>query len=208
MRARLACLCTVFSCGLLFSAIAVPSQAAAPSVQELVTKLSDKDLQTRLDAAQTLQALGPGAAPALKSLTGLLTGDSTMLRWAAIDALGAIGGAAQSAVPALRPLLEDSSADIRRATISALAAIGHDDKIGAELTVALEDKDWLVQKAAVDAFIRLKRTDSAAIPPLVSALQRSEAPMRIAAAQALGQYGPAAGTAVSPLIQSLRDGNP
>lgn len=103
------------------AALALAKREEAP-VDELVRRLSDRDLDIRYGACQMLGALGPRAAEAVPDLTELLKSDDVWLRTQACFALADIGDAARPAAhEMLRLALRDDPNDPRQFTQRFLA---------------------------------------------------------------------------------------
>src|SRR5262249_50068592 len=111
----------------------------------------------RLSAAKTLGSLGPDARPAVLALAELLKDKPYNVPATAAGALGAIGPEAKDAVPALIQALKVDYFYTRQASAEALGRIGTLAKTAVPvlITVALEDADGRVRKAAVEALQRI-----------------------------------------------------
>lgn len=155
--------------------------AARPALAEIVAGLSDPDDNYRAESAMAVAAVGPGAEEAIGPLQQLLadTANEPSLRYAAAYALGRIGPAALPAEPLLRRLADSD--------------------------------DELMATVAVWAALKIKPDDrtlfDAAIPKLRHALQRDRDIVRLEAAVALGEIGPAAKTAL-PMLELLAEDDP
>lgn len=155
--------------------------AAAPALDDMIEALADSDPVSRSDAAFAIAAIGPeakAAVPALEKLLGEESADASV-RYTVAYALGKIGPAAAAAEPLLRRLVE--SDDDLMATVCAWAA----------LQIKPGDKDLFV----------------AAVPKLRRALQQERELVRLEAAIALGEIGPAAASAL-PMLELLAEDDP
>ena len=155
--------------------------AARPALAEIVAGLSDADDNYRTESAMAIAAVGPGAEEAIGPLQRVLEDAAAepSLRYAAAYALGRIGPAALPAEPLIRRLVE--SDDELMATVAVWAA----------LKIKPEDRTLF----------------DAAIPRLRHALQRDRDIVRLEAAVALGEIGPAAKTAL-PMLELLAEDDP
>ena len=73
----------------------------------VVSRLRDRDIDVRIEAARALPGFGEAAGAAVPELIPCLTSSSAALRTVAAAALPAIGGPAELVVPELTRLLED-----------------------------------------------------------------------------------------------------
>src|SRR5437016_14455648 len=80
----------------------------AADIDELATKLKDKDADNRRAAAQALAEAGAEAKSVVPALTAALKDSDLFVRRYAAQALGEIGPDAKSAVPPLAAILKDS----------------------------------------------------------------------------------------------------
>ena len=155
--------------------------AAKPALDDIVKELDDPDADHAGEAAVAIGAIGPEAAAAVPALRRLV-GDAAKapgLRYSAAYALGRIGPAAQEADPELRKLAE--SEDELMATVAIWAA----------LKVAPQDKSLFER----------------AVPLLRRALRGDREMVRLEAAVALGDIGPAAATAI-PMLELVAEDDP
>src|SRR5262249_21237365 len=135
--------------------------------------------------------------------------DASVRRFAAL-ALGEIGPAAKAAVPALSNRLMDKNAraraDLARALKVSEAAM---EGLYPKLSPAPLEENGLVRCCTARALWRIEK-HSLALPTLLEALRDRGSPVRVTAAQVLGEMGPEARKAVPLLIETLgdRDVNP
>ena len=163
------------------SILAAMGPAAKPALSELVKALGESDAECRGEAAVAVAALGADAAEAVAPLQQLLSDASTAdgLRYAAAYALGKIGPAAAAAGPTLKELAQ--SQDELMATVAAWAGLK-------------------VNPGDASQF-------EAAIPLLRRALRGDREMVRLEAAVALGDIGPAAASAV-PILELVSEDDP
>jgi HEAT repeat protein len=155
--------------------------AAKPALDDLVQELGDTDAEHASEAAVAIAAIGPEAAAAIPALQRLVadTKATPGLRYSAAYALGRIGPAAKECAANLRALTE--SEDDLMATVAVWAA----------LKVAPDDKSLFER----------------AIPLLRRALRADRDVVRLEAAVALGDIGPAAGSAI-PILELVAEDDP
>lgn len=155
--------------------------AATPALDDIVKELDDADPDHAGEAAVAIGAIGPAAAAAVPRLRRVVadTGRPLGLRYAAAYALGRLGPAAKESEPELRKLAETD--DEMMATVAIWAA----------LKVAPEDK-LLFERA---------------VPLLRRALRGDREMVRLEAAVALGDIGPAAATAI-PMLELVAEDDP
>ncbi|MFM7242720.1 MAG: HEAT repeat domain-containing protein [Planctomycetaceae bacterium] len=180
---------------------------AAPAIR---AKLSDPAV--RLQLMEVIAALGSSAKAAVPELVTAL-GDPQARGEAAV-AVAAIGADAAEAVPTLGSLLADAQADpgIRYAACYALGRMGP-AAIAAEPVIRglTESKDELMATVAVWAALRIKPDDASlfasAVPRLRRALRNDSELVRLEAAVALGDIGPAAAAAI-PILELVAEDDP
>lgn len=168
---------------LLVAGGAAAREGRARLVQELVDVLRDyggrRSVWVRLQAAQTLGKLGPGAADAVPSLAHFLDDstdrDAELLDEAVVRTLGKIGRAARPAIPAL-VRIGRRNFDLERAAAE-----------------------------AIDQILLTPESESEDVPTLMRNLRDRDEAVRLRAAKALGNLGPAARPAVSLLTEALKD---
>ena len=155
--------------------------AAKPALDDLVKELGDADAEHASEAAVAIAAIGPDAAAAVPALQRLVADKKAApgLRYSAAYALGRIGPAAKETVTDLRGLTETE--DELMATVAVWAAL----KVAPEETSLFEK----------------------AIPLLRRALRAERHAVRLEAAVALGDIGPAAGSAI-PLLELVAEDDP
>ena len=123
------------------------------------------------------------------------------VRNAAATALGQIGPAAKAAVPALIEALKDKDRTVRRVAAFVLGQIGP-AAVPALIEALKKDRVGRYSTAVVDA---LGKIGPVAVPALIEALKDKESYVRMYAAEALGQFAPAAKATVPALMESLKD---
>ena len=155
--------------------------AAKPALDDLVKELGDADAEHASEAAVAIAAIGPEAVAAVPALQRLVADAKATpgLRYSAAYALGCIGPAAKESAASLRSLTES------------------DDDLMATVAV------WAALKVAPDDKTLFER----AIPLLRRALRAERDVVRLEAAVALGDIGPAAGSAI-PILELVAEDDP
>lgn len=155
--------------------------AAKPALDDLVKELGDADAEHASEAAVAIAAIGPEAVAAVPALQRLVADAKATpgLRYSAAYALGRIGPAAKESAASLRSLTES------------------DDDLMATVAV------WAALKVAPDDKTLFER----AIPLLRRALRAERDMVRLEAAVALGDIGPAAGSAI-PILELVAEDDP
>jgi HEAT repeat protein len=155
--------------------------AAKPALDDLVKELGDPDAEHASEAAVAIAAIGPEAVAAVPALQRLVADAKATpgLRYSAAYALGRIGPAAKESAASLRSLTES------------------DDDLMATVAV------WAALKVAPDDKTLFER----AIPLLRRALRAERDMVRLEAAVALGDIGPAAGSAI-PILELVAEDDP
>ena len=196
----------VLSAGVVLSCLlsGAPLSAAETSVSDLIAALGSGQESSRIEAIDTLGAMGEKAADALAALEGLLKDKSPAVRAHAAESLGEIGSPAKSAVPALITLVTDPEKTVRREAIDAVRAIRPGPDVVLPLLVKqLEAADPAIRMSVLSAFAEQGK---AAVPDLINALKNKEAAFW--ACLVLGEIGPDAAAAVPALIETLKDDRP
>ena len=152
-----------------------------PALDSFIKALSDPDPAKRGDSAVAIAAIGPDAAEAVPKLQELLQAEDgpPQLRYAVAYALGRIGPAAKPAAALLRQLAQ--SPDELLATVAVWAAL------------KIEPEDSTLFETAVPLLRRAVRGDREMV--------------RLEAAVALGDIGPAATTAI-PILELVSEEDP
>jgi HEAT repeat protein len=161
--------------------LAAMGPAAKPALGDLVAALGDADPNSRGDAAVAIASLGADGAEAVPQLEKMLANASAVEgeRYAAAYALGRIGPAAAAATPVLRELAQSQ-----------------DEMLAAVAT-------WAALKTKPDDASQVE----AAIPLLRRALRGDRELVRLEAAVALGDIGPAAVSAI-PILELVAEDDP
>jgi HEAT repeat protein len=184
----------------------------SPSLAALRGKLADPAVRTNVLAI--LAGLGPAAKPALDDIIKELDDAEADHAGEAAVAIGAIGPEAAAAVPALRRLVGDAAKapGLRYSAAYALGRIGPAAKeADPDLRKLAETDDELMATVAIWAALKVAPEDKSlferAVPLLRRALRGDREMVRLEAAVALGDIGPAAATAI-PILELVAEDDP
>lgn len=185
-----------------------------------VLKDEDEPGLTRRYAALGLGRIGGGSKQAEAALIGALESDAPGVRLAGVQGLARLTPPSPDGATPLIRLLGDVNQEtlLRKHAARALGrlATDHPEAVAA-LAEALEEGTPVLQDAAVAALTEAVESPTVAVPSgpdiatLVDRLTHADSTIRMSAVQALGQRGPAAASAASPLAALVRsngeDGN-
>lgn len=177
-------------------------------------KAAIDDPERRRAVLEILAAIGGAAKDAVDPLVGLLGNADPELRGEAAVALAAIGPDAAPAVPALQQILssETTPAGLLYPTAYALGRIGPAARPALDqlMKFSASDDDFLAT-VAVWAAVKINPGEAsmfeAAVPRLRKALRSDRELVRLEAAVALGDIGPAARSAV-PILELVAEDDP
>jgi len=182
-----------------------------PALMEALDKDPDPDI--RQNVAQVLGRMGVEARIAVEPLGQAVRKDkSAKVRAAAALALGGrMVPHSKVAVLVLAEALRDPEPGVREAAAKALKDLGdHAQPALPQLIEVLRDPkaDRFTRTYAVQLVAKLGAGGDAALQILAATFAEKDGPpsVRIAAAEALGRYGPAAEPAVPVLAASLKSG--
>ena len=173
----------------------------ASSVPALLDALTGEYYTVRAAAASALGQLGDGRA--VEPLLAAIKDREPQVRSAAAAALGAFNH--PDTIDGLANLLlDDSQIEVRQAAARSMGGSSSPEALS-YLMEALRDSFWWYERenAAVDLLNAIERIGSAAVTPLIEALQDDEGTVRRFAARLLGQLHDA--RAVEPLGMTLYD---
>jgi HEAT repeat protein len=183
------------------------------ALPQLIEKLTDKNVNVRVHAADGLARHGKNAKSAVPALSKALQEDKDpFVRRSASVALGEIGPDAKAAVPALVALVQSQYENVDGLVGSeasyALSLIDPDGAASiAVVAPLLKNDDASVRMDAAGKLATLGATVKKATPALIEALKDKEGGVRYAVTNALGSIGADAKTAVPALIPALKDPN-
>ena len=185
----------------------------ASSVETLRLSLTNPARQDKV--LVILASLGPTAKPAVGDVIKLLSDSNPVTRQDAAVAIAAIGADAAAAVGELTKLLDDETAAGRAVLYPAAYALG---RIGPAAKPAFEklrtlakSEDEMLATVAVWAAVKIEPGDASlfemAIPALRQAIRGDREIVRLEAAVALGEIGPAAVAAI-PILELVAEEDP
>lgn len=177
----------------------------------LIAELDDEDPAVRVAACYFLGLVGrfdgPLSSVAEEAILRALTDEDKCVRSAAAYALGLSSPSADKAVPALRAALDDEALAVRHEAAWALNQHGWEVAAAAE-TLGRDLKDERSAVWRIFSARELGHFDAetpGVVPALIEALKDEDERVRQAVAEALGEMGPAARTALPALKESLAD---
>lgn len=174
------------------------SPAVSSVIPDLVAALKDEYFDVRENAAEALRKLGAKAVPAL--CRALDEDDYYMQRYAA-RTLGRMGGEARESIPMLGRALGRTGTDARNEVARAIVAVGGDNSaIIPNLLSGLADESPETRELCAAAFATAGK---GAVEPLIKLLSNKNPVLAVSAARALGEIGPPAEAAVTPLVNMM-----
>jgi len=185
----------------------------APHGKILASMLEEQDIGVRETAIRALVAAAPGVAQSsLKWVFKRMEHANRDVRRSAVDAMRALAPLCPSYAQAVGRSLQEEAPepgeDTNRqkiAVLSILAGAGANaEPYLEEMAVDLEDKDWGVRRAAVEAFEDLGEYAAPAAAEVARRLLHHEPDVRRAAAEAIGRMGIHAG-AYANRVEGLLD---
>lgn len=181
-----------------------------PVAGPIAEATEDPDPRVRRGAALALGQIRPPAPGTVPRLTAGLNDPDPDARSAFLSAIGALGPRASGALPIVRALLENESALVRYDAIATLHRIApRDERLPGDLGSILDrDDDPSIQRLAIETLRAIGPSGRAALPSVISALQRDDPEVRLAAASLIAAHGPAAAEAVPALGAMLDDPDP
>jgi HEAT repeat protein len=183
--------------------------SADEAVPALVRSLRHPNPHVRANSAEALGKLGPAARAAVEPLERATADEDGGVRLGAVRALGEVGQPTPETIRVVRAALADPAPHTRAAAADAFGLWGDaGEEIRADLLGLLEDTNDEVK--ARTARVLPKVTEGT--PTVVDALCRRLADddsdwVRVEAARALGQLGPAAATAGGALLRAAQTGD-
>ena len=179
---------------------------AREAIPSLVAALSHPEPVVRVATAQALCKIDLDDR-AIDVLIENLQDIEAECFFEAAEAIVAIGPPARRAVPVLIKTLKNSRAEYvyhRSLAVEALGAIGAASEAAVPYLVhaILHDSDYCFERCAARAIANI---GNRGIAPLVESLGDGSIHVRVAAAEAIGEIGPPAATAVPGLVAMLGD---
>ena len=142
----------------------------------------------------------------MPQLTDRLSDADTVVRAAVASAMGKIGVQDSETAALLAPLLAESDADVVLAGMAALTSMGNagTDALPA-VTSVLTHEQPAVRSAAIKCFAAINSEQSQSVSVFMSGLKDANWTVRRAAAESLGEIGPAAKAAIPILFVMLQN---
>lgn len=176
---------------------------AREALPDLTAALNDSDPRVREGAAQAIGQLGQDAMPVLVKM---LTHPDKYIRRNAVWGLGKLGPQAKPVIFDLCKSLKDEDARTASGAAQALGNMGEEATASVpNLAEAMRGTNIVLCRLAAKALSQIGRP---ALTTLVVHLKHHDPFVRGEAAVALGWMGPKAASAVSPLIDLLRNTKP
>jgi HEAT repeat protein len=177
--------------------------AGKEAIPALIETLQDQDSAVRAMAVAALGAMGPSAKAAIPAATKLIR-DNRVVRRSAAVALWYIDHQADTTLAPLIEAIHDEDIDLadRLECIQVLASMGPKGEraAGSLLEFGLEDRRQEIRIASAKALVQI---GPKAVRSLTRALTRPES--RKTAIQILGDIGPGAQEAITPLVRLILD---
>lgn len=174
------------------------TEAAIPA---LIEALKDESCDVRLGAAYALEQIGLPAQKAVPALTESLSDKDLYVRFNAADALAKMERSQQS-IPIYIDMLSDEKFRLRAA--ERLIDLKQEAACLPTLREMLKDKSSMKQIYVCELLIKAN-DHMPCVEPLQSLLGDVDDGIRIRAAKALGEIGPAAKEAIPSLVRALGD---
>ena len=196
---------------LALDAIGSMREDASGTVDALVKVLrEDKDPGVQEKAGRTLGYIGAPAMAAVPVLLGGLKDPAVGVRSGSAAGLAGIAPNQPEVVPALIAALSDPNPQVRANVTGALLAQGEKARPATKhLLECLKDNSDQVRANAAASLGKIKVDAKTALAPLSMLLVSDISPnVRLEAMNAIGEMGPSAVKAITPLRVLLRDGNP
>jgi HEAT repeat protein len=182
-----------------------PVEAAVRALREL---LKDDVTAIRVQAAQSLGAVGKSATTTFPDLVAAIEDSEERVRCAAAEALCQVDGPAKATVDALRKALSEPITALRCAAARSLGCM-KEQAVDAvpDLMLVLQDRDEALRKDAAEAIGKIGLLQQGPLDSMAEQLTHEDTVVRAQAAEMLGTIGPAAAGAAPGLVQALDDDN-
>jgi len=180
------------------------------AIPHLTNGLTSKRSLARREAADALGRIGSSAKSAVPALAAALKDPVADVRAEAVVALAEIGSNPTDNVPLVARMLNDPAAEVRYAAVFALGTYGPKAQVVAPLLLSkmATSRDRFERTVAAWAAVRVapgKKTNKAALPLMVAALQLPNPEGRVAAARTLGIIGVGSKAAIAALKKATQD---
>ena len=188
--------------------LAASGKAAVP---ELAAALESDSAPTRAAAAYALNEIGADAAAATPTLLEVIKDDDELVRALALSTLTQVGLDNDILLNVLVAAVQNESGLVRDIAAESLVNIGGDAVPALGRVLKNDAADDFAKRAAARLIGDINQADEigndaiqSIIPILTETLDDGDSEVRIAAAKALGDFGPLADVAIPALSRSLR----
>lgn len=193
--------------GLAAQALGATQRAETEVIVALTSVLADAMPLVRRAAAGALGGAGVRARAAVPSLRERLSDADAGVRVCSAQALWRIEGKAEFVVTALISAIEDRAGGWQAPFVLGEMGTNAQRAVSALIQAMKRERVPRPLRSPPAAAFALGRVGLPAVPALIETLRDSEAPVRMAAAIALGFIGPSAEEAVPHLLCLLKDGD-
>ena len=188
--------------------LAASGKAAVPQLAEA---LESDNAPTRAAAAYALNEIGADAAEATPTLLEVIKDDDELVRALALSTLTQVGLDNDILLNVLVAAVQNESGLVRDIAAESLVNIGGDAVPALGRVLKNDAADDFAKRAAATLIGDINQADEigndavqSIIPILTETLDDGDSSVRIAAAKALGDFGPLADVAIPALSRSLR----
>ena len=188
--------------------LAASGKAAVP---ELAEALESDSAPTRAAAAYALNEIGADAAEATPTLLEVIKDDDELVRALALSTLTQVGLDNDILLNVLVAAVQNESGLVRDIAAESLVNIGSDAVPALGRVLENDAADDFVKRTAATLIGDINQADEigndaiqSILPILTETLDDDDSEVRIAAAKALGDFGPLADVAIPALSRSLK----
>lgn len=177
---------------------------ARDPTDELISRLSDSNVDVRRAAARAIRELPKVDEPVVAALVESARDKDVAVRCLSIEAIGKLGRADKSTALRLKPSLEDRDKRVRLEAALAIARIDPQDGSSRPVLIAAMHEGDGRTLLAIGA---MKADAAWAVPTLIGLLSHEKPQVRALAARTLGRIGTAAIEGKPALEVARRDSN-
>ncbi len=182
------------------------SRKGESAVMAIIPMLDDPNGEIRVQAADTLRAIGPAAKAAIPALTKKLADMQLLVRRNALQTLRSFGPLAAETIPEITKLLADQDDAFRREVVEVVIAIGPAAKATVpDLAKLLKSPDERELMLVLEALAAIGREARPAVADILPVLENRDRDIRAQALNALGRIGDATPEIVKAITNRLRD---
>ena len=187
--------------------LAATGKAAVP---DLVKALESNSATTRAAAAYALNEMGADAKAATPTLLEVIKDDDELVRALALSALTQVGVESDILLNVLVASIQNESGLVQDVAAESLVNIGGDAMPALGKLLKNDAVDDLTKATVAKLIGNINKADEvgsetarSVVPILAKTLEDDDSNVRIAAAEALGDFGPLADVAIPALSRSL-----